>query len=254
MRQSKIWIDALKRELRTQRMSYAQLALALHMSESSIKRILAQGDMSLSRLESICAVLKLDLADLAQRAKDMGPTLSELTLAQEQAVVADARVLLVAICVLSQWTLEQITASYAMDEAECVRHLIALDRIGLITLHPNNRYQLQIAKTFRWQPHGPVMQFFREHAVLEYFGGSFAGETEGLYLVHGSITHVAAMDILERLQRIGQEFARQHQSDQRRPDHQKEGYTLVLAMRHWEFSAFSQLRRNTPNRSQTASD
>ena len=33
-----------------------------------------------------------------------------MTQAQERAVVADKKLLLVAICVLSQWTLEQITA------------------------------------------------------------------------------------------------------------------------------------------------
>ncbi len=37
---------------------------------------------------------------------------SRVTLEQERAVVADKKLLLCAICVLSQWTLEQISASY----------------------------------------------------------------------------------------------------------------------------------------------
>jgi hypothetical protein len=31
------------------------------------------------------------------------------------------------------------------------------------------------------------MDFFRENAVLDYFGGTFAGEDETMLLVHGSI-------------------------------------------------------------------
>ena len=47
--------------------------------------------------------------------------------------------------------------------------LLALDKLGFIELRPNNRYRLKIDKTFRWRPDGPVMQFFRTHAVADYF-------------------------------------------------------------------------------------
>jgi hypothetical protein len=35
----------------------------------------------------------------------------------------------------------------------------------------------------------------------------------------------------------------QHQTDQKLPPAEREGYTVLLAMRSWEFSAFAQLRR-----------
>jgi hypothetical protein len=37
--------------------------------------------------------------------------------------------------------------------------------------------------------------------------------------------------------------ARQHQADQKRPEKDREGYTLLLAMRSWEFEAFAAMRR-----------
>ena len=46
-------------------MTYADLARALGMAESSVKRMLARGDMPLSRVDAICRALKLDFADLA---------------------------------------------------------------------------------------------------------------------------------------------------------------------------------------------
>ncbi len=233
----------LKKELKAARMTYADLAAKLGMAESSVKRMLAKGDMPLSRIDAICRALKLDFADLARRVADTQPLLAELTEAQEKAVVADKKLLLAAICVLSQWTLDQITASYRLSEAECIKYLAQLDRIGIIELKPLNRYRLKLAKTFRWRPHGPVMDYFRDNALLDYFSGGFDGNGEGLLLVHGSISRGLAPSFLERMQRVAQDFAQQHQTDQKLGDKDREGFTLLLAMRSWEFEAFAALRR-----------
>ena len=236
-------VTALKKELKAAQMTYADLAHALGMAESSVKRMLARGDMPLSRVDAICRALKLDFADLARHVADTQPLLAELTESQEKAVVTDKKLLLAAICTLSQWTLEQITGSYRMTEAECIKYLAQLDRIGIIELKPLNRYRLKLAKTFRWRPHGPVMDYFRDNALLDYFSGGFEGDGEGLLLVHGSISRSLAPSFLERVQRVAQDFAQQHQADQKLDEKDREGYTLLLAMRSWEFEAFTALRR-----------
>ena len=236
-------VASIKKELKAAQMTYADLAVALGMAESSVKRMLAKSDMSLSRVDEICRALKLDFAELARRVADAQPLLKEMTLEQERAVVADKKLLLVAICVLSQWTLEQITTAYRLSEADCVKYLARLDRIGIIELRPLNRYRLKLSKAFRWRPHGPVMNYFREHALLDYYAGGFDGAGEGLMLVHGSVSRALAPVFLERLQRVAQDFAQQHQADQKLAEKDREGYTLVLAMRSWEFEAFTALRR-----------
>jgi DNA-binding Xre family transcriptional regulator len=236
-------VQAIKKELKSAQMTYADLAKSLNMAESSVKRMLAKGDMSLSRVDEICRALKLDFAELARRVADAQPLLTEMTQEQERAVVADKKLLLVAICVLSQWTLEQISGRYRLTEAECVKYFAQLDRIGIIELRPLNRYRLKLAKTFRWRAHGAVMNYFRENAVLDYFSGGFGGHGEGLLMVHGSISRSLAPTFLERLQRVAQDFAQQHQADQKLAEKDLEGYTLVLGMRGWEFGAFAQLRR-----------
>jgi hypothetical protein len=157
--------------------------------------------------------------------------------------VADKKLLLCAICVLSQWTLDQVAAAYRLTQAECVKYFVQLDRIGIIELKPLNRYRLKLAKTFRWRPHGPVMNYFRENALLDYFSGGFDGVGEGVLLVHGSISRSLASSFLDRMQRVAHDFAQQHQADQRLAEKDKEGYTLLLAMRSWEFEAFTALRR-----------
>jgi transcriptional regulator with XRE-family HTH domain len=236
-------IAILKDELRAAHLTYADLASKLHLSESSVKRMLARGDMPLSRIDAICRVLKLDFSELAQRIAESQPLLSELSLAQEKSLVANSKLLLVAICVMSQWTLEQILAAYQLTGAEVVGHLVHLDSIGIIELRPLNRYRLKLAKTFRWRPHGPLMEFFREHAVLDYFSGGFDREAETLILVHGSIGKSIAPALVDRLQRVAQDFAHQHQTDQKLAPHHRQGYTLLLAMRSWDYGVFEQFRR-----------
>ncbi|MFT3856111.1 MAG: helix-turn-helix transcriptional regulator [Aquabacterium sp.] len=237
-------VTVLKAELKSAGITYAQLASRLGMAESSIKRIFAKGDMPLSRIDDICRVLKLDFAELARRVADAQPLRRELTLAQEKAVVADRKLLLLAICCLSQWTFEQIVSTYTLSEVECIRYLTRLDKLGIIELKPLNRYRLQVAKTFRWRPHGPVMQFFREHVVDEYFAGAFDGDEELLLLVHGSLGPGLATAFSERLQRTAEDFAQQHLADQRLPPDKRKPYTLVVGLRSWWYQAFVDLWRH----------
>lgn len=236
-------VDVLKRELKRAGITYAALARHLDLAESSVKRMFARGDMPLARVDEICRVLRTDFAELAREVADLQPLRHELTLAQEQGVVADRKLLLLAICVQSQWTFEQIVSTYRYGEAEVIRGLARLDKLGIIELKPLNRYRLRVAQTFRWRPHGPVMRFFRDEVVGDYYGGAFDGEGETLMVVHGSIGRGLAGSFVERLQRVGDDFARQHLADQRLPEAERRSYTLIIGMRSWLFAAFRDLLR-----------
>ena len=236
-------ISVLKAELKAAGMTYAALARALGLAESSVKRMLARGDMTLARVDQICHVLRTDYAELSRRVADAAPQRHELSAEQEAAVVADPQLLLVAICALSQWTAEQMVATYMLSQTDCVRCLTRLDRLGVIELRAGNRYRLQLAKTFRWRADGPVMQYFRRQVVGDYFSGGFDHDGELLMLVHGQIGHSLAAMFNERLQRVAQDFAQQHLADQKLPADQKRPFTLVIGMRSWLFGAFRDLKR-----------
>ena len=239
-------VTALKAELKAAGITYADLAKQLGMAESSIKRIFAKADMPLSRIDQVLRVLKMDFAELARQIADAQPLRRELTLEQETAVVSDRKLMLLAICCVSQWTFEQMVATYAIREAECVRYLLQLDRLGFIELRPLNRYRLKVAKGFRWRPHGPVMAYFRTHVADDYYSGGFDGEGETLMLVNGHISAAQAVNFVERLQRVGQDFAQQHLADQKLAREQKRPFTLVVGMRSWLFAPFRDLKRAAP--------
>jgi lambda repressor-like predicted transcriptional regulator len=237
-------VAIIKAELKGAGITYAALARHLDLAESSVKRMFAKGDMPLARVDEICRVLKTDFADLSRKVADARPRRHELTVEQERAVVADRRLLLLALCCMSQWTLEQVVSTYRFTEAEVIRGFTRLDRLGIIELKPMNRYRLHIDKTFRWRPRGPVMKYFREQVIDDYYDGDFGGEGEMLMLVHGEIGRSLATTFVERLQRVGQDFAHQHLADQKLPSRQKRPYTLVVALRSWFFGAFRDMKRD----------
>jgi hypothetical protein len=243
MSSTKDLIAALKTELKAAGVTYAELAGHLHMAESSIKRMFSQADMPLSRIDEVLRVLKMDFADLARRVADAQPLRRELSQDQEQAVVGDPKLLLMAICCMSQWTFDQIVGTYTYSEAEGIAYLAKLDRLGIIELRPMNRYRLLLAKTFRWRPNGPVMSYFRRHVVSDYYDCGFDGEGELLMLVHGQIGRSLATAFNERLARVAQDFAQQHLADQKLPPDQRRPYTLLIGMRSWLFEAFRDLKR-----------
>lgn len=98
-----------------------------------------------------------------------------------------------------------------------------------------------------------LRQVLEQHAgveqpleVLAALGGFEVAAMVGVVLVDGFITTAAVLvapSFIERLQRVAQDFAQQHQSDQKLPASQRRGYTLVLGMRDWELQAFARLRR-----------
>jgi len=236
-------VDVLRAELRAANLTYKTLAERIDMSESSVKRLFGQKDMPLSRLAQICQAAGIALEDVLRRAADARPQADALTLPQETALVAKPRLLLVAICCLGHWTLEQIVDSYRLTEAECIGALAELDRLGLIELRPLNRYGMRVSHAFHWLPDGPVQQFFREHMVPDYFAGRFDGPGETLMCLPARLSPASAAEVAQKIAQLAAELARLHKHDRRLPAAERDGMSLVVGFRSWEFAAFTALRR-----------
>ena len=243
MSSPELLLNVLRTELRAAGVTYKILAERIGMSESSVKRMFGQKDMNLSRLAEICKAAGIALEDIFRQAADVTPHSDTLTLAQEKSLIADAKLLLVAISCLGHWTLEQIVETYELSEPECVLHLIALDKLELIELRPNNRYRLNVSPAFHWRPDGPVQQFFRDHVVSDYFRGTFDHAGETLLCVPARVSDRSAMEIVQKIQHLAAELARLQQDDRRLKPEERDGFTLLVGFQSWEFSALTALRR-----------
>lgn len=244
MSSPEIILQVLRSHLRAADVTYKMLAERIDMSESSVKRMFGQADMPLSRLAQICKAAGVAMEDVLRAAADATPQADTLTLTQEKSLLAQPKLLLMAICCLGHWTLEQVLETYSLTEPECILLLAELDRLGLIELKPLNRYRLRVSNAFRWLPDGPVQQFFRAHVVDDYFAGSFNGAGETLLCLPARLSQPSAQELVGRIQQLAGELARLHQSDRRLAAQERDGFTLLIGFRSWEFSAFTALRRN----------
>ena len=236
-------VDVLRAELRAANLTYKTLAERIDMSESSVKRLFGQKDMPLSRLADLGQAAGIALEDVLRRAADARPQADTLTLPQETALVAKPRLLLMAISCLGHWTLEQVVENYRLTPAECIGYLAELDRLGLIELRPLNRYGLRVSHTFHWLPDGPVQRFFREHMVPDYFSGRFDGPGETLMCLPARLSPASAAEVAQKIAQLAAELARLHKHDRRLPAEERDGMSLVVGFRSWEFAAFTALRR-----------
>ena len=240
-------LQVLRSQLRAAGMTYKLLAERIAMSESSVKRMFGQQDMTLSRLAQICKAAGLALEDVLRAAADATPHADALTLPQEKSLVAKPHLLLMAICCLGHWSLEQVLETYSLSEPEAILLLTELDRLGLIELKPLNRYSLRVSNAFRWLADGPVQQFFRQHVVSDYFGGNFDGAGEALLFLPARLSQPSARELVAKIQQLAAELARLHQNDRRLAPAERDGFSLLVGFRSWEFAAFTALRRAPPH-------
>ena len=242
MAQTAAIVSALKNALKEQGITYLQVAEALDLSEASVKRLFSERQFSLQRLDQICSLLGLEISDLVRRL-DQAQRIDALTAEQEQELVGDDRLLLVAICALNRWSLAQILETYQLSEVEAVGRLARLDRMGLIELLPGNRIKPLISHDFRWQQHGPIQRFFEQQVQADFFQCHFNLPGELRLFLSGMLSPQSTEQMHQKLQRLVQAFRHSHQEDLVLPLEQRFGVSMILAIRPWEVAAFQQLRR-----------
>ena len=236
-------VDALKRLLKGKGMTYATVAQGLGISEASVKRMFSRRDFTLQRLEDICRIAGIDLSDLSRAVATEYAGKAHLTVEQEEEIVSDPTLLLVALCAVGNWTVEQIIETYDLTLAECVECLTRLDRRRIIDLSPGNRIRPLISRTFSWLPDGPIQRYFRSRVEAEYLSGKFAGRDEFFAFVSGMLSQQSTAELIVRLRRTAREFDELWCDDRRLPISERRGTSLLLAVRPWEPRAFRALRR-----------
>lgn len=243
MAQIGLLILELKRALKTRGVTYAALARSLELSESSVKRSFATRSFSLRRLEQICAVIGIEISDLVQMMNERREYLTELTPEQEEALVADPKLLLMTYLLINGWTVGEIVASFAIEPTEAERLLIRLHRAKIVELLPFNRVKLLTARNFTWRPNGPVQRFFQQHVQREFMEAPFAGPYAQFRFVGARLSHAALAQMQQSIDRLARELDELARRDEAVPAAERKSCAAVFAIRPWEFSMFASLRR-----------
>ncbi|MEP0354889.1 MAG: helix-turn-helix transcriptional regulator [Paraglaciecola sp.] len=235
--------QTLKSLLRQQHITYKDIAASLDMSEANIKRIFSTQSFTLQRLEQICDVLNMTMADLFTLTQKQVQQISQLTVEQESELLADPKLLLIAVCVRDAWKFDEIISYYDIDKLECIRLLARLDKLKIIDLLPNNHFKSLIAQDFRWIPGGPLERFMEQEVLVKFMAPKQNEQWLFRFYLRGRYSQ-SSIDIIQRkLNLLTKEAAALNLEDSDLPLNKRQHIGLLMAMRPWEPSLFENMRR-----------
>ncbi|KZN34627.1 helix-turn-helix domain-containing protein [Pseudoalteromonas luteoviolacea] len=237
----------IKQLLKQRQLTYKDVAAHLQLSEASVKRMFSNEQFSLQKLENICELLQLTLCDLFEISQTQQAQISQLSAQQEQELMDNPKLFLVAVCVRDGWLFEDIVSHYRIDEFECIRLLARLDKLNMIQLLPNNNYKLLIAQDFSWIPGGPLEKYIEQQVIGKFLQGDFNQEDSYRFYLRGSYSDATISIIKRRLQQLTKEVAQLNEQDIKLPLNKRQGVGLLMAMRPWQLGQFKSMLRESPD-------
>lgn len=236
MSQTTHLIEALKRCLRAKELTYRDVAAALELSESSVKRLFCEKSFSLQRFEQVCRFLGMTIYDVSRLAATRDDRRADrLTEKQEHALAGDPVLLTFFYLLLIGWKPGRIGKRLELNESERVLRLAQLDRLALIELLPRNRVRLLTDTHINWRTRGPVRSRYEARVKQDFFDVAFDQPDEKLCVEVGELSDASRKVILRRIEGLAQECAELAEIDRRLPQEQKRSFGVVIGARAWTY-------------------
>jgi transcriptional regulator with XRE-family HTH domain len=244
-------VDALKRCVKSRGLTYRALAGRINLSEASVKRIFAQRNFTIRRLEQICKALDMSVTELLRMIDRSASAVTMLSLGQESALARDPALLSYFYLIVNGWTDGQIRREYEFEESQIAQLRDRLVALELIESLPRRRYRLRVSRRLVWRPDGPVRRAYARQVQTEFLHAGFAGRGEFLGWQPAELTE-SSIGVLERkLERLYEEFLQMAEFDAlgAQPRHST---ALLVAFRPWVFSLVAARRRRPSARGAAA--
>jgi len=239
---SGLLFEALKMHFKARGLTYAEVASSLNVSEATVKRIFATRNCTVERLDQMCELVQVELADLARGVPRENRLINRLTLEQEEQLMSDPMLLMVAVSALHQMSVQDMLATFKIDEPQCVSLLLQLERIGILELHEGNRIRLRISRTFSWIAEGPIMRYVKSQ-LPDFFSHPFDEPGQLMRMITIRLSREAQVTLLQQVEQMAREYSEQHNADARLPLAQRQPVSILFAVRSWEPELFKKFRR-----------
>lgn len=234
----------LKAEMKLAGKTQQHVADALCLSLPTVKQIFSTQNLRLDRLECICNnVLGYEMAELYRRMESRVRHVSALTREQEQMLANNTELLMVAICVMNNWTPQEIVEAYDFQPQECSQYLAELEKLNLISRHGDTRIQLLIDRNFNWLPGGPIERLFESKIAADFLDAKFDQPGEVRVFKTGMLSAASMRDLCKRIEKLVESFLQLNEDDSRLQIGHRIGASMLVAARPFETKSFAALRR-----------
>ena len=238
------FLAAFKRALKAKNIIYKDLAESLKLSESSIKRILADKSISLERIEEICKASDISFSEVCKNAQfDEDLAVNTLSKEQEKILSENPRLLHYFILLNDRRSPAKIEKDYEISTNESKKLLLQLDRLNLIELHPRDRVKMKNKSgTLRFRRDGAVGKILFSQTKLNYLNHDFESELD---YIRFSSNHFSTESI-NKFKRKFDKLVAEIQEESTLTE--KDGVDshdvgILLAFRPWKYSSLDVIKK-----------
>ena len=217
-------------------LGYRELAEALNLSQSSVKRIFSRQSFTLERLEQVCRFLDMSIYDLARLTRiDTDDEITRLTLEQEQGLADDPLALTYFYLMLTGRTPERIAKEFGLDDRQQTTMLVRLSRLKLVELYPNNSGRLRTSRRVEWRRNGPIRKLYQRQVTDVFMDSRFEGKDEEFRYETGELSESSVKVLMRKFEKLSREFDELADLDINMPESEKKAFALLIGFRPWAY-------------------
>ncbi|MBK6288753.1 MAG: helix-turn-helix transcriptional regulator [Gammaproteobacteria bacterium] len=154
-------LRALKVQLRASGLRQRDLAAHLGVGFSTVKRWLAGDGLDAQRLEDLCELAGISLAELVElAASELPDRITRFTPHQEQVLARDPRLFFLFFSLLNGRGADECALELGISSADLAAMLQRLARLALIRVFPDSRVRVLAARDISWRKSGPLARHF----------------------------------------------------------------------------------------------
>ena len=235
----KILIDQLKKQMKAKGITYNQVAKALDISLSTVKRDFALRNLSLSRFLSICEITNTSLKDLSQSIEKTEAKSYTLTDDQEKFFSKNINYWAYFDQLISGKTPAFLAQKYKISKTQEVKYLKKLDGLKLIEWGPGNRVKL-LVESVSWNEDGKLREKFLEINERQFLGSRFKGDSEFYSFFVEEVPKSVLPKVIQEMKKIENLIELENQMAKYTKEKRKTT-GVMFAIRPWNFNPLDEL-------------
>ncbi|MEO7773496.1 MAG: helix-turn-helix transcriptional regulator [Steroidobacteraceae bacterium] len=248
MEETQRLLTVLKRQLHARGITYATLGRHIGLSESSVKRVLANGRLTLPRLERICTVIRMSVTDLVRSAAaDKSAAPSSLSLEQERLLAGNSQLLACFYLLLNGRTPDECAARLELSKRVLTGMIERLGAAGLVA-GKRGVARVVVRPPVMWRPDGPVRKLYERQVRAEFMQSEFKARGESLAFHSAELSPASLQLLARKIEVLNADFAELARLDAALSARDKKSVAMLIASRPWVFSMFSDYHTQKPGR------
>ncbi|MBC7465661.1 MAG: helix-turn-helix transcriptional regulator [Bdellovibrio sp.] len=227
-------IETLKNNLKARGITYKKLAIKWGLSEASVKRLMSDGDLSLSRIETACELMSISFSELIKLTPFEVEIVDQLLKPEhEEEFAQELRLYHFWTLLLEGQTVRQIEKKYVVSVNDVQKFLLQLDRMKLIELHPKNRVKILEQNRRLLRKDGPMGKVLLQQAKTSFLEHPFKNSLlEHLRFTMYKLSPQSAIRYKTKIDKMITEMKNESQIEAELPESIEFG--LLAALRPWQ--------------------